>query len=102
LAPAIACLLVGLATGQPAGLLCFLDTRPMRNLGSCSYSLYLTHAPIVAFVCERIVAGRVRAGAPDFLVSLALVIPLTVLFALVFARIFETPFRQPCSRHKKA
>jgi peptidoglycan/LPS O-acetylase OafA/YrhL len=92
LGPAIACLLAGLSTGRPAALLRLLDARPMRNLGLSSYSLYLTHAPIVAVVYERIVAGRVRPGVPAFVVSLAIVLPLTIVFARVFASIFETPF----------
>jgi peptidoglycan/LPS O-acetylase OafA/YrhL len=97
LGPAIACLLAGLATGGPGGrgsLLRLLDARPMRNLGSSSYSLYLTHAPIVVIVYDRIVAGRVRQGVPAFVVSLALVLPLTIVFARVFASVFETPFRE--------
>ena len=93
LGPAIACLLAGLATGRPAPLLRLLDARPLRSLGSSSYSLYLTHAPIVAVVYELIVAGRVHQGVPVFLVSLALVLPLTIVFARVFASVFETPFR---------
>jgi peptidoglycan/LPS O-acetylase OafA/YrhL len=93
LGPAIACLLAALATGHPAPLKRVLDTRPLRGLGSCSYSLYLTHAPIVAVVCELIVAGRVHRGVPFFLVSLALVLPLTIGFARVFASVFETRFR---------
>jgi peptidoglycan/LPS O-acetylase OafA/YrhL len=92
LGPAIACLLAGLATGRPAALLRLLDVRPMRNLGLSSYSLYLTHAPIVAIVSERIVAGRVRPGVPAFLVSLAIVLPLTIVFARLFASVFEKPF----------
>ena len=91
LGPAIACLLAGLSTGRPAALLRLLDARPMRNLGLSSYSLYLTHAPIVAIVYERIVAGRVRAGVPAFVVSLAIVLPLTIVFARLFASVFETP-----------
>ncbi len=94
LGPAIACLLAGLATGRPARLLRALDVRPMRRLGSFSYSLYLTHAPIVAIVCERIVAGRVPEGVPFFLVSLALVLPLTIGFAWGFSAVFETRFRR--------
>jgi peptidoglycan/LPS O-acetylase OafA/YrhL len=93
LGPAIACLLASLATGRPARLLRVLDARPLRRLGSFSYSLYLTHAPIVAIVCERIVAGRVGAGVPDFLVSLAIVLPLTIGVAWLFAALFEAPFR---------
>jgi peptidoglycan/LPS O-acetylase OafA/YrhL len=93
LGPAVGCLLAGLATGQPAPLLRLLDTRPLRSLGWSSYSLYLTHGPIVVVVYERVVAGRVSPGVPAFLVSLALVVPLTIAFARVFASVFETPFR---------
>ena len=92
LGPAVACLLAGLATGRPAPLLRLLDTRPIRNLGSSSYSLYLTHAPIVVVVYEKIVAGRVAQGVPAFLVTLAVVLPLTIGFARLFASVFERPF----------
>jgi peptidoglycan/LPS O-acetylase OafA/YrhL len=112
LGPAIACLLASLATSRPGGrfsLLRLLDARPLRRLGSFSYSLYLTHAPIVAVVCERVVAGRVATGVPAFLVSLALVLPLTIGFAWIFAAVFETPFRGahrtsrvPGRRHPRA
>jgi peptidoglycan/LPS O-acetylase OafA/YrhL len=92
LGPAIACLLAGLATGRPAPLLRLLDARPMRNLGASSYSIYLTHAPIVVIVYEKIVAGRVPQGVPAFVVSIALVLPLTIAFSRVFASVFEPPF----------
>jgi peptidoglycan/LPS O-acetylase OafA/YrhL len=93
LGPAVACLLAGLATGTPRRLLRLLDAPPLRSLGSSSYSLYLTHGPIVVVVYERVVAGRVPQGVPAFLVALALVVPLTIAFAQVFARVFEIPFR---------
>jgi peptidoglycan/LPS O-acetylase OafA/YrhL len=93
LGPAVGCLLAGLATGRPARLLRLLDTRPLRSLGWSSYSLYLTHGPIVVVVYERVVAGRVSQGAPAFLVTLALAVPLAIVFARVFAAAFETPFR---------
>jgi peptidoglycan/LPS O-acetylase OafA/YrhL len=99
LGPAVGCLLAGLATGHPARLLRLLDARPIRNLGLCSYSLYLTHGPIVVVVYERIVAGNVRAGVPAFLVTLALVLPLTIAFARLFAAVFERPFLH---RHARA
>ncbi len=89
LGPAIACLLAGLATGRAAPLVRLLDARPIRHLGRSSYSLYLTHGPIVVVVYEMIVAGRVRQGVPAFVVSLALAVPLTIVFARVFASIFE-------------
>ena len=41
-----------------------------------------------------VVADRVATGVPAFLVSLALVLPLTIGFAWVFAGVFETPFRR--------
>ena len=61
LGPAIACLLAALATGRPAPLLRLLDARPIRSLGSSSYSLYLTHAPIVV---DRLREDRGRPGPP--------------------------------------
>ena len=75
LGPAVACLLAGLATGHAAPLLRVLDARPIRSLGAWSYSLYLTHGPIVVVVYEKIVVGRVRPGVPAFVVSLALAVP---------------------------
>jgi peptidoglycan/LPS O-acetylase OafA/YrhL len=93
LAPAIACLLVSLATGRPASLLRLLEARPIRGLGSSSYSLYLTHAPIIAIVYELVVARLFHPGATAFLVSLAIVLPLTTAFARAFASVFERGFR---------
>ena len=98
LGPAVACLLAGLATGRPAPLVRLLDARPIRHLGASSYSLYLTHGPIVVVVYEKIVAGRVHQGVPAFVVSLALVLPLTIAFARAFASVFEIPFRRRVSR----
>jgi len=98
LGPAIACLLIGLASGRPARLVRLLDARPIRSLGASSYSLYLTHGPIVVIVYEKLVAGRVGPGVPAFLVSLAILLPLTIVFARVFASVFETPFRRRRSR----
>jgi peptidoglycan/LPS O-acetylase OafA/YrhL len=94
LGPAVACLLVGLATGRPAPLVRLLDARPIHNLGLSSYSLYLTHGPIVVVVYGLIVAGWLGYGVLAFLVSVALVVPLAIAFARVFAAVFETPFRR--------
>jgi peptidoglycan/LPS O-acetylase OafA/YrhL len=96
LGPAVGCLLAALATGRPRALLRLLDSRPLRGLGASSYSLYLTHAPIVVVVYEEAVAGRVRPGARAFLVALALVVPLAIAFSRLFAAAFERPFlRRP-------
>jgi peptidoglycan/LPS O-acetylase OafA/YrhL len=89
LAPAIACLLIGLAVGRPASLGRLLDSRPIRGLGDSSYSLYLTHAPIIAIVYELFVAHWLHPGTAAFFVSLAIVLPLTIAFARAFASVFE-------------
>jgi peptidoglycan/LPS O-acetylase OafA/YrhL len=94
LGPAIGCLLAAVATARPRPLVRTLDTRPLRSLGSFSYSLYLTHAPIVIAVYYGFMAGRVPTGVPMFLVLCAIVLPLTVLFARMFAEVFELPFQR--------
>lgn len=94
LGPAIACLLAALATGRPERLLRLLDSRPLRQLGLSSYSLYLIHGPIVVVVYERFVAARFHHGVPAFLVTAALVLPLTIAVARLFAAIFEIPFQR--------
>ncbi len=93
-APAIGCLLVALATSRPRGLVHVLDSRPLRSLGSFSYSLYLTHAPIVIAVSYGLVLGRIKAGTSTFLVLTAILVPLTVGFARLFAAVFELPFQR--------
>jgi peptidoglycan/LPS O-acetylase OafA/YrhL len=92
--PAIGCLLAAVATGRPRPLVRLLDARPLRSLGSFSYSLYLTHAPIVIAVYYGIVEGRVRPGVPTFLVLTVVVVPLTIVFARLFAAVFEIPFQK--------
>ena len=92
--PAIGCLLAAVATGRPRPLVGLLGSRPLRRLGSFSYSLYLTHAPIVIAVYYGLMVGRVPQGVPMFLVLCAVVLPLTVLFARLFAELFELPFQR--------
>jgi len=43
-------------------------------------------------VCDLVVA---RHGAWAFALSLAIVLPLTILFARAFAAVFESAFRRP-------
>jgi peptidoglycan/LPS O-acetylase OafA/YrhL len=96
LTPAIALLLAAIATGTPGRLVRFLDIRPIRTLGSFSYSLYLVHAPIIVVVSLLIVAPRVAPGVLAFLVTLAIGVPLALIFARLFAAVFDLPFQ----RHK--
>lgn len=92
--PAIGCLLIAVATSRPRPLVRLLDTKPLRSLGSFSYSLYLTHAPIIIAVSYGLVAHRVPSGTPTFLLLTAVLVPVTVGFARLFAAVFELPFQR--------
>jgi peptidoglycan/LPS O-acetylase OafA/YrhL len=93
-APAIGCLLAAIATSRPRPVVRFLDSALPRSLGSCSYSLYLTHMPIVIAVSYGLVLGRVTAGTPTFFVPAAILLPVTVCSARLFAAVFELPFQR--------
>jgi peptidoglycan/LPS O-acetylase OafA/YrhL len=93
-APAIGCCLTAVATSRPRFVVRLLDSRLPRSLGSCSYSLYLTHEPIVVAVSFGLVRGRVTPGTPMFFVLVAILLPITVCFARMFAAVFELPFQR--------
>jgi peptidoglycan/LPS O-acetylase OafA/YrhL len=93
-APAIGCLLAAIATSRPRPVVRFLDSRLPRSLGSCSYSLYLTHLPIVIAVSYGLVLTRVATGTAAFFVLAAILLPVTVCFARLFAAVFELPFQR--------
>lgn len=92
--PAAGLLLVSVATGKPALLVRLLDTRPVRRLGSFSYSLYLIHSPLVVMVNRLVVAPHVAPGMPAFLLTLAVAVPVSVGTAWLFASVFELPFQR--------
>jgi peptidoglycan/LPS O-acetylase OafA/YrhL len=94
LGPAIGCLLAAAATGRPRPFVHFLDTRPLKRLGSFSYSLYLTHAPIVVVVYELIVRDWLGHGVAAFAMTVFIAVPLSIGFAWAFAGIFEIPFQR--------
>ncbi len=92
--PAVALLLAAVATRRPTPLVWLLDTRPVRSLGTFSYSLYLVHAPIVVAINQKLVAPHVAPGLPTLWVTLALAVPVSVLSARLFAAVFEIPFQR--------
>lgn len=94
LGPAVGLLLGAVATGRPAALVRLLDLRPVRSLGSFSYTLYLVHAPIVVVMFQLVVAPHLPAGLPSFLTVLALAVPVSLLTAWSFAAVFELPFQR--------
>src|SRR5215469_16333939 len=93
-APAVGCFLAAIATSRPRPVVRFLDGRVPRSLGACSYSLYLTHMPIVIAVSYGLVLGKVATGTPTFFVLAAILLPVTVCFARLFAAVFELPFQR--------
>jgi peptidoglycan/LPS O-acetylase OafA/YrhL len=96
--PAIAFLLVGVASGRTVRTVRLLDGAPLRKLGAFSYSLYLVHAPIVVAVHHLLTKGQVPEGVPTLLVLLGVAATLSVGFAWLFASVFELPFQ----RHRSA
>jgi peptidoglycan/LPS O-acetylase OafA/YrhL len=90
--PAIALLLAAVAGGRPAGLVRWLDSRPVRRLGTISYSLYLVHVPIVVAVSHMTATHRFTPGLPTFWATVALAVPLSLTSAWLFAAAFELPF----------
>jgi peptidoglycan/LPS O-acetylase OafA/YrhL len=92
--PAAALMLVAVCVRRPAPVVRLLDTRPLRGLGLFSYSLYLTHAPIVVAINRKVVAPHVAAGLPTFWATLAIAVPVCVLAAWSFSKVFEIPFQR--------
>ena len=92
--PAMAMLLAAVATGRPRMLVRLLATRPLRNLGASSYSLYLIHLPIIVVLSRRIAAHFVEPGLPAFWFTLVLGVPISVIAARLFAKVFEIPFQR--------
>ena len=95
---AAACLLIHLrqcATpdrpGRPSRLLQMLHSPKVVALGLFSYSLYLTHAPVLELMhlsSRRMHLGSTAAGLFLFLGA----VPLAVLVAYLFHLVFERPF----------
>jgi peptidoglycan/LPS O-acetylase OafA/YrhL len=92
--PAIALLLAAVATQRARPIVWLLNTRPVRKLGSFSYSLYLIHAPIVVAISLKVIAPHMGPGLARFAVTLALAVPVSILAAWCFGTIFEIPFQR--------
>ena len=92
--PAIALFLAAVATRRPVRLVRLLNCRPLQALGGFSYSLYLIHMPIVALISTLIVVPHAGSRLSIFWITVALVIPLCLTTARLFAAVFETPFQR--------
>jgi peptidoglycan/LPS O-acetylase OafA/YrhL len=92
--PAMVFLIMSVATGRAVSLRRLLDTRPLRSLGSFSYSLYLVHLPIVMIISRKLVRPYAGRGVGAFWLTLGLGLVLSITFAWGFARLFELPFQR--------
>jgi peptidoglycan/LPS O-acetylase OafA/YrhL len=93
-APAMTMLLLAVVSGRPAPLIRLLDSRPLKRLGSFSYSLYLIHLPVVVAIALKLVNPRLGHGTASFAVTTVLAGGLSLAGAWLFARLFEAPFQR--------
>jgi peptidoglycan/LPS O-acetylase OafA/YrhL len=92
----VALLLMGLRAGEAPRVGRLLDTRPIKALGGFSYSLYLVHAPVVVAVSALLVEPRLGSGLDALGVMLLVALPMSLVWARLFAALFDLPFQ----RHK--
>jgi peptidoglycan/LPS O-acetylase OafA/YrhL len=94
IAPAMTMLLLAVVSDRPAPLVRLLESRPLKRLGSFSYSLYLIHLPIVVAISLTVVAPRLGHGTAAFAVTTVFAGGLSLVSAWFFARVFEFPFQR--------
>jgi peptidoglycan/LPS O-acetylase OafA/YrhL len=94
IAPAMTMLLLAVVSGRPAALIRLLDSRPLKRLGSFSYSLYLIHLPIVVVITLKVVIPQLGRGTASFAVTTLLAGGLSLAGAWLFATLFESPFQR--------
>jgi peptidoglycan/LPS O-acetylase OafA/YrhL len=86
---AVAASILALARG-PSLLRRALESRPLAWLGGISYSLYLTHSPLLIVADSSCVRAGLSTSVRVALLLLA--VPICVLFAAGWSRLFERPF----------
>ena len=74
-----------------AHVLRWLASRPLRVLGGFSYSLYLIHFPLLALINVPIWNAGL-ASDTAYLCLTAFTVPISLLTAVGFSRVFERPF----------
>lgn len=68
-------------------------------LGQSSYSLYLVHAPILEIILLGVLTRLALGADALFLLALAAIVPVCVLAARGFWRVFELPFMRHRTLH---
>ncbi len=72
-------------------ILQLFEKRYVVSLGRFSYSLYLTHAPLVVLV-HQFLLRRHMSSTETFLMLMIVAVPLSLLIAYIFYLNFEKPF----------
>ncbi len=68
-----------------------LENRWLVALGGFSYSLYLTHFPLLSTL-DTLFKKRVHSSTQLMIFQLLLVLPICLIAASIFSRLFERPF----------
>lgn len=89
---AVALVLAGLCDTRPIALARFLGSRPLRRLGSFSYSMYLVHLPLLTLLSYYVLDSTSLDGVSLFAVMLATGVPTVLVGSWLFYLVFERPF----------
>ncbi len=89
---ATAAWLASLVEGRPRMLSSLLATRPLGSTGRFSYSLYCVHLPLLWLTWRFVVTPIGASTEASFWMLLALGLPVALVGAYAFSRVFERPF----------
>lgn len=87
-----ACGLARLACPNPPRVAAFLSTRPARELGLISYSIYCVHLPVLWLVWHSWLSSVDSSPTTRFLILLVVGLPVVVGASWLFSQVFEKPF----------
>ncbi len=89
---AMAAALAALARDGATPLARLLERGPVVSVGHFSYSLYLTHAPILLAIWVFVVRPLHLAPLAQFATMVVITVPVCLAAAYGFFRLFERPF----------
>lgn len=88
----VAALLILCGRGSNSSLRTLLSFKPLRWVGTFSYSLYLIHAPLIQLLWQYVIHPLHLSDPITFVLLVSIGTPLIVGTAYVFYRLFERPF----------
>ena len=93
-----ASILVLAGLNPQGGLRRLLDFKPLVFIGSFSYSIYLIHAPLLQILWQFLIAPLKLEVHVNFVILLAIGVPVLVTLAYLFFLFGERPFLQKKGR----